>query len=330
MKTIFGDFSVRTLSVPTPRVKLALSFGTLLFLLTTSVSRADLTINGQQTAAGPSIPIGTLNASVTAPNNETGLFTLNAGYRSLMSDANNLQFRMFQVIYYDDEPAVYGGVTLPPIGTAAHKADVVDVPSGGWDYESSAYYTSKGRKGDDTSPFYESDTANNPVTGVPYAFPTLNYTALHSADGVNPGTMSTSDNPGLTNVNHQTLFETFLTYENPMLLAAKDVDLLGGYSWGIQTDASTNITGIAPTYIGYAAINAATLTELQSALNVSGFNAWTVIANDVIIPVPEPGVLGLLALGGLGFLWHLGKQRRLNGKLTISGIIVLVVGLPAP
>jgi hypothetical protein len=283
------------------------SCATLIFLLTTSGLRADLTINGQQTAAGPSIAIGSLSASVTGAGAESGLFTLNAGYRNLMSDANGLQVRFFQVIYYDDEPVTWNGSIITAAGTAAHTGDVVDVPSGGWDYES----TTGNKGGDDTSPFYESDTANNPGNGNPYRFPGLSYPALHSADGVNPGTMATSDSPGLSGANHQTLFETFLTYEDPTLLAAKQVDLLGGYSWGVQTDGSISKSGINPSFIGYASITAAVLTEMQSSLNISGYSGWSVIANDVIIPVPEPGSLSLCLLGVFGMaMW---RRARSNG-----------------
>jgi hypothetical protein len=221
-----------------------------------------------------------------------------------LSDANNLQFRVFQAIYYDDEPVTWKTNIIAAAGTAAHTKDVVDVPSGGWDYES----TTGNNGGDDTSPFYESDTVNNPGTGNPYRFPTLAYPVLHTADGTNPGTMSTSDSPGLGAANHKTLFDTFLTYENPAMIAAKQVDLLGGYTWGIQTNGTNVKSGIAPAYIDYTSENAALLAEFQGALNISGFNTWTAVANDVIIPVPEPTCAGLLLAGSM--VMGLGRRKR--------------------
>jgi hypothetical protein len=278
----------------------------------TALQADSLTINGQYTAGGTSYAIGTLSASVTGAGAESATFTLNAPYRNLMSDAAGTEFRFFQVITYDDEPTTWHGNIITPAGTANHTGDVVDVPSGGWDYES----TTGNKGGDDTSPFYESDTANNPSTGKPYAYPGLSYPALHSADGTNPGTMSTNDSPGLSQANHKTLFETFIAYETPTMLSNKTVDILGGYSWGVQTNATASLSGIAPAYIAYSAIGNATLQELQGALNRSGFEGWTIVSNDVILTltsVPEPSglMLGFLAVSVVG-AWRLSCRRRID------------------
>jgi hypothetical protein len=267
---------------------------------------APLNIPGQWIAGGPTVTIGSLSPNVTAAGVESATFTLNDPYRNLMSDLGNRQFRFFQVITYDDEPVTWMGKIITAAGTANHTGDVVDVPRGGWDYES----TTGNKGGDDNSPFYESDTANNPATGKPYRFPGLSYPALHTADGTNPGTMSTNDSPGLSNANHSTLFETFIAYEDPNFLALKQVDILGGYTWGIQTDAGNNKSGIAPVNVAYADINKALIVELQGALNVSGFADWTVVSNDVILFSPEPSSLFLGIAGAFGVPVLVSLRRR--------------------
>jgi hypothetical protein len=265
-------------------------------------SRADLTIFAQETPGGSYSSIGSLSWTISAANLnlETGTFTLDAAYRNLLSDANGLQFRFFQVIYYDDLPAKWNGVEMPTAHAEAHTETVVDTPAGGWDY-----MIADG--GDDMSPFYESDTANNPVTKLPYAFPGLSYPALHSADGVNPGTISTSDNPNPTvhDPNTATLFETFLAYETPAMLAKKQVDLLGGFWWGVTTDAGGTRSGLDGGSIIGTDINAGTLNEMQDALDRSGFGAWKAISDLTIIPEPSTLALCLLAVVLFGL-----RQRR--------------------
>lgn len=248
--------------------------------------------------------IGTLNSAVTPDGIESAIFTLLPQYRGLMSDAQGLQFRWFDTIYYDDEPTGYLSPTdiITPASTPAHTGTVVDPPAGGW------YYQRFG--GDDYSPFYESDTSNNPLTGRPYYFPTLSYPYEHSPDGVNPGTSSTIDAPGLADPNHQTLFETYLAFIDPALGATNTFDVLGGFSWGVQTDSQDTLTGIQPVNIPFSAIDSSKVNELQGAINRSGFTgqyAWTVQALDAFAPlaaVPEPGsgafvIIGLLT-GCLG------------------------------
>ena len=246
-------------------------------------------LNGSATA----LNIGSISASVTAGGAESATFTLGADYKFVLDDTRNQQLRWYQVIVYDDEPVAYMTKILSPAGTAKNTQDVVDVPSGGWDYES----TTGNMGGDDTSPFYESDTVNNPVTGKPYRFPGLAYSALHS---VAAGTSSTSDSPGLSGASHQTLFETYLTYENSDLFQAKEVDVLGGFSWGIKTDAASAKSGIDASYLNYADINTnAKKAELTAALGLSGFGGWNLRVTNSITAAPEPGMFALLLTSGL-------------------------------
>ncbi len=256
--------------------------------------------------------IGALTASNDPyGNGEEATFQLLSPYKSLMNDAAGTQFRFFQVIYYDDEPVTYQGKVITPPSAPAHSGTVVDTPAGGWDYELPG--------GDDYSPFYESDTPNNPKTGQPYAYPTLSYPDLHS-DKL--GYSSTSDEPGEDNPLDKTLFETFLAYVNPALDATHTFDLLGGYSWGIQNDPSDNTTGIPTANIPQSAITGGTIAELQGALDRSGFtgqDAWSVESVDLSLyaPVPEPSewmllCAGVLFLTGCNVRASLFKSRRLT------------------
>lgn len=247
--------------------------------------------------------IGTLTASNAANGSgESATFQLASSDQFLMNDAAGTQFRFFQVIYYDDEPVKYQGHIITPAHTTAHSGTVVDVPVGGWDYELP--------EGDDDSPFYESDTEDNPTTGKPYAYPTLSYPDLHSDVS---GYSLTDDAPTETKANDQTLFETFLAYVNPTLGAAHRFDLLGGYSWGIQNNASAKTTGIAAADIPRTAIDLGTVAELQDALNRSGFTgeyAWTVESYDLstFARLPEPSEWVLV--GGAMVLLMFRQPRR--------------------
>ena len=243
--------------------------------------------------------VGTLSPFVDSFGDESATFTLLSPYRFLMNDALGDDFRFFQVIYYDDEPTTWNGNIITPAGATAHSGTLVDTPSGGWDYEQPG--------GDDAIPFYESDTANNPSTGQPYAFPTLSYPALHSPDGTNPGYSSTLDAPGLAGPNHQTLFDTFVVYEDPALAAQQTFDVLGGYSWGIFTDAGGSQFGINPAGV---VITPSLLTELDGALGRSGFSGWTAQYQSTFADLPEPATWLLVAAGVAGLV--LGRRRCLS------------------
>jgi hypothetical protein len=273
-----------------------------------------LPIPGQVNAGGPAVTIGTLSAAVTGGGSESATFTLNQQFRNLLSDANGTQFRFFQAatsysILPSYNPVTHAGGVLAPNNPVPNTADVVDPPSGGWNYE----WTTGTKGGDDTSPFYERDTLNNPA-GNPYFAPGLTYPALHSADGVNPGTMSTRDGPKIP-AGNQVQFVTFIAYETQAMLTARQVDILGGYSWGVQTTAAGVQTGTAPTYIADSAITPAMVTQYGAALALSGFAGWSITASDTILTTfaPEPSGLTIAAIAGaLCGAW--GLMRRGFGR----------------
>ena len=279
---------------------------------------APLAIPGQVNLGGPQVTIGTLSAAVTNAGVQSATFTLNPQFLNLMSDVNNDEFRFFQVITYDSNPTKWNGNIITPANTPINTGDVVDTPSGGWDYES----TTGNKGGDDTSPFYESDTVNNPTTGKPYYDnPGNDYPSLHS---VANGTMTTSDMPSVPPAG-STQFATFIAYLTPADRAAGTVDILGGYTWGVQAGP---ITAIGPTYIPDSAITGAMLNQFASALLVSGFDPavgtnWGVTASDAILTTlaPEPSSLALLALAALfGGAWGLkrrGFRRRGGGAVRL-------------
>jgi hypothetical protein len=149
-----------------------------------------------------------------------------------------------------------------------------------------------------------------PGYGQPYAYPTLSYPDQHSPDGVNPGYSAIQDYPGESNPNDQTLFETLLAFIDPALASGQTFDLLGGYSWGVANDSLDNDYGIGPGLIPFSAIGASTVTELQGALDRSGFNAWTVESVPLSTVIPEPGTAGLVSAFGV-ILWpRRGRRRR--------------------
>jgi hypothetical protein len=217
---------------------------------------------------------------------EQSYFELLPPYRSLMSDTLGKQFRFFQVITYDDEPTTWNGNIITSASSTQHAGTVVDVPAGGWDYMAPG--------GDDYAPFYESDTAIDPVTGKPYAFGWA-YTGgandVHSPDTSTRGWVKSLDQPVLELPRDRTLIETYIAYIDAPLRARRSFDVLGGFSWGIFTGPSGYQSGIAPTGIPLESINVA---ELQSALNRSGYNSWT-IANAA--PVPESSTVVTVIIG---------------------------------
>jgi hypothetical protein len=238
-------------------------------------------IDAQCVGGSSPMKIGMLYAS-TSPNDansiaQHGTFELDPGYRSLMSDAHGAGFRFIQVITYDDEPVDWNGSIITPAGTPNGAGDVIDTPNGGWDYQAAD-------GGDDHSPFYESDTSNDPSTGKPFAASDLSYPDLHTGDGVNPGGSTTKDAPRLNGPNHRTLFTTFIAYEDQSNLSSQTVDILGGYTWGIMTDASGTVSPIDPTFIQGSDLSDLTLTQLQLALIRSGFLGWTVNNGNQILP----------------------------------------------
>ena len=261
--------------------------GAALLLLATPTMALEVTAT--TIGGGPAVRIATIDASNTASDGMFGRFTLLPRYRSLMSDARGAQIRTMQFITYDDEPFPWLGRIITPAGAAEHSGTLVDDPAGGWDYELPG--------GDDANPFYDSDTENNPATGLPWAYPELSYGNQHSPDGVNPGMMVIADAPIEEFAGDRTLFETFFAYETPSLLSNHVVNLLGGFGWGILGTGDFNIAPIGPTDIAFTDINPAILTELNGALDRSGYAGWNVVADNAILAVPEPATWCMMLSG---------------------------------
>ena len=95
----------------------------------------------------------------------------------------------------------------------------------------------------------------------------------------------------------RTLFETFFAYETPSLLSNHVVNLLGGFGWGILGTGDFNIAPIGPTDIAFTDINPAILTELNGALDRSGYAGWNVVADNAILAVPEPATWCMMLSG---------------------------------
>ncbi len=252
---------------------------------------------------GAAVHIGAIDASNTAAGGMFGRFTLDGRYRSLMSDAAGRQIRTVQFITYDDEPFPWQGRIITPASTPEHLGTLVDDPAGGWDYELPG--------GDDANPFYDSDTENNPATGLPWAYPQLSYGNQHSHDGVNPGTMVIADAPIEEFAGDRTLFMTFFAYETPALLGNHVVDLLGGFSWGIRGTGDFTIDPLGPTDIAFSTIDPAMLVELNAAFGRSGYAGWSVIADNAILGVPEPSTWAMM-LSGFGLVAAGLRARRLR------------------
>jgi len=120
-----------------------LLFGVVLVAVLGNPSRAAV-INDSAVAMGQNTTIGMLTSTIdNAKQFEKGVFQLSETYKFLMNDAGGCQFRFFQAITSDSEPAHFPGgmaVAVP----------YVDPVSGGYNYQQAA-------GGADHVPFFEND-----------------------------------------------------------------------------------------------------------------------------------------------------------------------------
>ena len=234
--------------------------------------------------------IGSLSASngyfqnnqATNDIQEAGTFTLTGGYKSLMSDGMGCQFRFFQIL--TDDAGTSLTYKMKPL-----TFPIVDPPSGGYD-----------KNPEDTLPFYE--------TNAEYAQDSRTHNLGHNqTDGVS----RTFDHPHTSKPNPNGVdgFQTYLVFSDPALVAAKQFDVLEGYSFGDMYDANSKIKSFSgPTFIDPGAFN---LPFLTTALNNGGFAGWKPIVgyNVAACQVPEASPVWLLAVGLL--LLPLAARRKL-------------------
>jgi hypothetical protein len=262
------------------------------------------------------VQIGSLTSTVNngATPFESGLFQLNMTYTSLMNNMAGQQFRYVQVITQDDEPAKY------PNGTVV-TVPYVDPVSGGYDYQVNA----GNKPGADTVPFYENNDGVNytPNGWYDYSDTYANAGIAKAAGfGGKPvhsdanGNVSTIDAPGLSTKGDTTSFTTYITYFDNTLGAAKEFDVLGGFTW-TATDPAGTVTYNGGASVG--AITSALLLQLDVAMYDSGFNSlaggvgppgpndWTAITG---YAVPEPTTLALAGLSGLVSLFVLRRKQK--------------------
>jgi hypothetical protein len=226
---------------------------------------------------------------------ESATFQLNNTYKYLMMDPS-CQFRVFQVITYDDEPAKFPNgntVTVP----------YVDPVSGGYDYQ-------QANGGADTAPFYENDDGPNKYSYPRYSdkysdyftkFPFPANTLVHSAA---LGNVTTWDQPGLSGANHVTDFQTYVAFNDPGLEGNKTLDLLAGFSWSVSTNGASQISMNGGNSIDMSVDGlSATIDTALSNANFSGWSWTQYSASNIDLGLqaaqycPEPSSILLLTFG---------------------------------
>lgn len=257
----------------------------------------------------PGTQIGTLNASATLSGGqvvEEATFQLNNSFLYLMNDAQNWQFRYFQIVTVDTDPINYLGQPL--------NAPYTDPPSGGWDYQRNPANNLAGTPGADTSPFYEND---NGFVLNPNSYPTYSGSLnvfggangnfpIHSQAG---GYVRTQDVPGIP-ANNSLSFDTLITFYAPGVTGNEFIPL-AGYSWGISANGTGALTPTAPVALDLS--QDALQADVINALGADGFTGWNALFGGTIT-VPEPATLALLAMG-LAALALRALRRCQNAKV---------------
>ena len=289
----------------------------LAFLFSLVVVSQQIVLAGVVTAtvAGQSVPLGNLNYSLNASGDNfvnEATFQLNDAFKSLMNDCG--QFRWFQIVTTDTDPINYQGKLL--------KAAYVDPPSGGWDYQRNpAGDFTKGTPGADTSPFYENDIG---FAGNKNSYPNLDGSLQVFGGKAGPfpiqdtslGLIRTQDVPGLGGNNNKLIFETFLAYISDCM-PANTFQILGGYTWGIQTDGAGKLSKIAPSDIAFAPdlVPNTNVVNATAAL-ANSFPGWTAVFDSEIelCCVPEPATWMVIVLMG-GYLGVWQRRGRLRQRV---------------
>ena len=250
-------------------------------------------VDANVTGQVPGTQIGTLDSSATLTGGqvvEEATFQLNNSFLYLMNDAQNWEFRYFQIVTVDTDPINYLGQPL--------NAPYTDPPSGGWDYQRNpAGNFQAGTPGADTSPFYEND---NGFVLNPNSYPTYSGSLnvfggangnfpMHSQAG---GYVRTQDVPGIP-ANNSLTFDTFITFYAPGVTGNQFIPL-AGYSWGISANGTGALTPTAPTALDLS--QDALQADVINALGADGFTGWNALFGGTIT-VPEPRTLALLAMG---------------------------------
>ena len=151
------------------------------------------------------------------------------------------------------------------------------------------------------------DLAMGNATGNPNGLAVMIYSAITGVavfPGSSLGTLNGSENPTTTDVyNYVPTSATILSANTHyfIVLVAGTATNVGAYGWSITGTPTGSSNGWTANY---------------SLAYSSNGSSWSFLSGDLAqfaltaTPIPEPGVLVLLVLAGLGFLWRRSKARR--------------------
>jgi hypothetical protein len=148
------------------------------------------------------------------------------------------------------------------------------------------------------------------ASGNPNGFTVMIYSAIVSAGGINPGTnletLNGSLNPTTAGIFTYTPAPSLTLSQNTkyyIVLTAGTAINNGAYEWSIEDASRPSSDG----WLGYGVLQSSDGQNGWSFLGAPQFPYSQFAINATAIP--EPGVLGLFALGGLAFLWHRRKAK---------------------